>query len=70
MNSKQTPIIRTAYPYRTDEEKEYIKNYERKLEEKNMTHEDSVREIFEKIGINKLLDIFVVTLYNDYNSEI
>ena len=51
MSSKQTPIIRTAYPYRTDEEKEYIKNYERKLEEKNMTHEDSVKEIFEKIGI-------------------
>ena len=25
---------------------------------------------FEKIGINKLLDICVITLYNDYNSEI
>lgn len=51
MSSKQTPIIRTAYPYMTDEEKEYIKNYEKELKEKNMTHEDSVKEIFEKIGI-------------------
>ena len=51
MTSKQIPIIRTAYPYMTDEEKEYIKNYRKELKEKNMTHEDSVKEIFEKIGI-------------------
>ena len=51
MSSNQTPIIRTAYPYLTDREKEYLKNYEKELKEKNMTHEDSVREIFKKIGI-------------------
>ena len=61
MSSKQTPIIRTAYPYRTDEEKEYIKNYERELEEKNMTHEDSVKEIFEKIGIKADLKNMIFT---------
>ena len=61
MSSKQTPIIRTAYPYRTDEEKEYIKNYEKELKEKNMTHEDSVREIFEKIGIKADLKNMIFT---------
>ena len=51
MSSKQTPIIRTAYPYMTAKEKEYIKNYRKELKEKNMTREEAVMEIFEKIGI-------------------
>ena len=50
------PIIRTTFPYLTDKEMEFIENYEKELEEKGMTHEDSVREIFSQIGVDVDLD--------------
>ena len=50
-SKKQTPIIRTTFPYLTDDEKEYLKNYEKELKKRNMTREDRVKEIFSDIGI-------------------
>lgn len=61
----KTPIIRTAFPYLTDNEKEYLKNLDKKLNEKNMTHKDNVREIFSKIGIDADLDEMIFKKISD-----
>jgi uncharacterized membrane-anchored protein len=58
---KQTPIIRTAYPYLSKWEKEYIEKHEKELKEKNMTDEDSVHEIFSEIGIDVDLEEMTFT---------
>ena len=52
----EIPIIRTTFPYLTAEEKEFMENLEKELKERNMTHEDNVREIFSEIGIDIDLD--------------
>ncbi|WP_156064583.1 hypothetical protein [Methanobrevibacter sp. YE315] len=47
----EIPIIRTTFPYLTVNEMEFMQNLEKELKEKNMTHEDMVKEIFSEIGV-------------------
>ena len=58
----EIPIIRTTFPYLTDKEKDFMKNLEKELNEKDRTHEDNVREIFSEIGIDIDLDKLIQKL--------
>ena len=51
MTGKQVPIIRTTLPYLRDEDIEFFNNYHKMLEEKNITREDVVREVFLSVGL-------------------
>lgn len=58
-SGKSIPIIRTAYPYLTDREKEYLKEHEKELKEKNISPDEDVKRIFAKIGVDIDLDSYM-----------
>lgn len=55
-SKKPIRLLRTDFPYLTDGEKEFYKNYQRELKENNVTEEEGVLEIFKRIGTDIDLD--------------
>lgn len=60
MNSNKTiKILRTEFPHLTDDEKIFLKNYQKELNENNISVDDSVREIFNRLGVDIDLESFL-----------
>ena len=54
-------VLRTMYPYLTDDEKERFRKLKQEIKEKGITFEDEARRIFKEIGVNletELIDYY------------
>ena len=56
---KSIKILRTEFPHLTDDEKIFLKNYQKELKENNIGVDESIREIFNSLGVDIDLDSMI-----------
>ena len=56
---KSIKILRTEFPYLTDDEKIFLNNYQKELKKNNIGVDEGIREIFNSLGVDIDLDSMI-----------